>query len=147
MAPRSSAKMAPVSAYSLPLVAQREGLACSGRRVDVDGEHRAEQLLAHGPVVRLAGDDHGRADEVALAVVTLAAEDLDDPPALALLGLVDRLLELGVAAGVDHGAHKIAKVGDVADLQFAMPSASCSRTSGHRLSGMYAREAAEHFWP
>ena len=82
--------------------------------VDVRRDDGAEELVAQQPEVRVAGLDHRRLDEEALRVVGAAADDDLGPVVGARLG--DRIALRRERARVDHGAHEVAEVGDVADL-------------------------------
>src|SRR5687768_3999260 len=83
--------------------------------VDVGRDDRPEELVPQEAEVRVGRLDHGRLDEVALAVVDAAA---DEHLRLGvLLRLLDRLLLRLEGVGVDHGAHEVREVGDVADLE------------------------------
>ncbi len=76
--------------------------------VDVDREHRAEDLLLHELEVRVLGDDDGGLDEVALGVVVVAAGD--DLGVAGLLGVVDVVADVVERGLVDDGAHEVAEV-------------------------------------
>src|SRR5690606_35118629 len=56
-------------------VQDTEDLLVLGIRVNVDGKHRPEDLLAHGDVLRVGDLDDGRLDEETYGLVRLAAGD------------------------------------------------------------------------
>src|SRR5512133_1019955 len=82
-------------------------------RVDVGRHDRPEELLAHQPVARVLRLDNGRLDEEALAVVGAAA---GDHLSVVLARVLDRFLLPCERVLVDHGAHEVREVADVAHL-------------------------------
>src|SRR4051795_5610700 len=78
--------------------------------VHVGGHDRPEQLPLHQVERGVFGCDHGRADEVAVAVVGVPTDH--DLGIVRLLDHVERVRLGGVCALDDHGAHEVAEVLD-----------------------------------
>ena len=144
IAARSCAKIAPVSAYGEPR--SHSSSARRARvRVDVDRQHGAEDLLAHQLDVGRLGQHDRRLDEVALAVVGAAAdEDLASGDSARE---VDIALDAVKALPSITAPMKFVKSADVAHLDLGDLLAQRLAHRGHSEAGMYARDAAEHFWP
>ncbi len=80
--------------------------------VDVDGQYRREDLLFHGDEVGIGGEDDGGLDEVAGALVSVAARE--DPGVRGPPGGLD-VGHGGVEGGlVDDGVHEVPEVAHVA---------------------------------
>src|SRR5438105_8634001 len=93
-------------------VAQVERLVELTVRVGVHGEDGPEQLLAEKLEVGIGGLDHSRPDEPSDLVVALASRD--DLGVVLLARVLDRVHVACVGATVDHRAHEVAEVGDIA---------------------------------
>src|SRR5438067_1046902 len=93
-------------------VAEVERLVELSIRVGVSRQDGAEQLLAQELEIRVGRLDDRRPDEPPDLIVPLAARD--DLGRVRLLGVLDRAHVVAVGALVDHRAHEVAEVGDIA---------------------------------
>src|SRR5215204_2403363 len=82
--------------------------------VDIRRHDRSEQLLLQQPELRIPRLDHRRVDEESAGVVVAAANH--DVALRIALRLLDRVALRGERVAVDHGAHEVPEVGDIADL-------------------------------
>ena len=97
------------------LIAQLQRFVVLRLRIDVDRQHRAENLLDHQLGLRLFRQHNRGLDEVAGRIITPAADE--DLHVRAAAGELDVPADIRERAFVDHGAHEVSEISHVPHLQ------------------------------
>ena len=94
------------------VIAQFQNLLVAIGRINIDGQNRAKELLAHGPVFGIGRLNQGGFDKIPFGLVT--APPNEDFAIGMLFGFVDGRLQFVKRLFVNDGVDKVAEIFDTA---------------------------------